>query len=234
VKFKNLPSRKEILADDPLREYFVWWMDHTRRDCDDLRFCLESAERESDLQSFLQERPIVLVQHLGGGHGRWVIPQQRLGAEHVTDFLIGERHSDGFDWQAVELESPAARMFTKAGDPTRALTHAIRQIQDWRAWLLRNQNYASRAKTEGGLGLTDIRPDLPGLILIGRRKENFASTLELRRQMARESNIKIHSYDFLLDNAVGAIWDDLREIEHQSEYHGGESRSRSPATRPHG
>ena len=135
---------------------------------------------------------------MGGGHGRWVIPKKRFGCEYVTDFLIGEKSSIGFEWYAIELESPKAKMFTKAGNPSKTLTHAIRQIQDWRRWLQLNQNYASRPRNESGLGLTDITADLPGLILIGRQANIDESSNGLRRQMVTDSRIKIHSYDWLL------------------------------------
>lgn len=142
---------------------------------------------------------MLLAHQLGGGHGRWVIPKVRLGSQHVTDFILGEKSSIGFEWHAVELESPRAKMFTKIGNPTAALTHAIRQIQDWRAWLQRNQNYAARPKNESGLGLTDIAPTLPGFIFIGRRADISDGTKELRKQMSHDLNIRIHSYDFLCE-----------------------------------
>ena len=88
-------------------------------------------------------------------------------------------------------------MFTKKGNPTKALTHAIRQIQDWRAWLKRNYDYASRERNKRGLGLVDIDSNIPGLILIGRRNSIDPSTHELRRQMVQDLNIKIHTYDTL-------------------------------------
>ncbi|TET71794.1 MAG: DUF4263 domain-containing protein [Candidatus Aminicenantes bacterium] len=198
-------SREDIPANTPLKEFFVWWDNISKKDITALKKLLRTTEKEHDLQEFLQNNPIYLIQHMGGGHGRWVIPKQRLGAEHVTDFLIGERHSAGFEWQAVELENPNAPMFTKQGDPSKQLTHAIRQIQDWRAWLQRNQNYASRPKIESGLGLTDIVSTIPGLILIGRRKETDPITNERRRQMAHDLHINIHTYDFLLESAKGRI-----------------------------
>lgn len=91
-------------------------------------------------------------------------------------------------------------MFTKNGDPTARLTHAIRQIEDWRDWLTRNASYAVR-----DLGLPDIRPDLPGLVLIGRRASVDPATNSLRRQMAVTRKIQIHTYEFLLDNARGRL-----------------------------
>jgi hypothetical protein len=205
MRFFKPCTREEIIADDPLREFFIWWDDISEDDLESLEKVLQSALREQDLQAFLQSNPILLIQHLGGGHGRWVIPMQRLGAEHVTDFVIGHMHSFGYEWQAVELESPKSRMFTKAGDPSKELSHAIRQIQDWRAWLQRNQNYAARPKSKGGLGLTDIVSSIPGLILIGRRSDIDPATNERRRQMVNDLNIQIHSYDYLLSCTRGRI-----------------------------
>lgn len=194
-------SRENALKDDTLRDFFVWWDDISCEDIKMLETTTESAKREEDIQIMLTEKPILIVQHLGGGHGRWVLPKKKLGAEYVTDFIIGERHSFGFDWVAVELESPTARMFTAKGDPTKELTHAIRQIQDWRSWLKSNRDYATRVRNKKGLGLTDIDSNVPGLILIGRRQMVDASTDELRRQMVQDLNITIHTYDFLVDSA---------------------------------
>lgn len=149
--------------------------------------------------------PACLIQHLGGGHGRWVIPRQRLGSEHVTDFLIAHRHSFGFEWQAVELESPLRPMFNKNGDPSQYLNHAIRQMTDWRAWLKTNQSYAARPRSEGGLGLTDIDANTRGLILIGRREHMPPGPAARRRQMVQDLNIDIHSYDYLLDSMRGRL-----------------------------
>jgi hypothetical protein len=146
-----------------------------------------------------------VIQHLGGGHGRWVIPQKRMGAEHVPDFVIGDRHSFGFDWQMVEIESPSAKVFTKSGDPSKTLNHAIRQITDWRSWLKRNQDYASRRREENGLGLVDIASDVKGLIIIGRRANIASSTNERRRQLCSDLKIDIHSYDWVVDILQGRI-----------------------------
>jgi hypothetical protein len=167
--------RGELRGEDSLGDFLVWWNDITHKDADDLEQVLETAarhpkaaERERILQRYLQEHPLLLIQHMGGGHGRWVIPQKRLGAEFVPDFVIGERHTGGFEWLLVELESPTASMFRKDGEPSAELWHALRQITDWRAWLERNRDYATRPRADAGLGLTDISPNSRGLVLIGR------------------------------------------------------------------
>lgn len=198
-------SLAELRRNDPLNDYFTWWDRITPEDINLLTESLDGATREEDIQQFLQQNPNFLIQHLGGGHGRWVIPKQKLGSEHVTDFLIAEKHSFGHEWQAVELESPLKPMFNKNGDPSQYLNHAIRQIQDWRAWLLQNQNYASRLRTESGLGLTNISPNLQGIIFISRRDKLTPRTTELRRQMVADLNIRIHTYDYLVEALQGRL-----------------------------
>jgi hypothetical protein len=172
-------------------------------DADALRDRIDSAEDERAIQRYLEEHPLLMVQHLGGGHGRWVLPQKDLGSEFVTDFVIGEKHSAGYEWCAVELESPRVPMFNQNGDPSRYLNHAIRQIQDWRSWLLRNSDYASRDRSSQGLGLKEITGNVPGLILIARRELVPESTSERRMQMMHDLGIRIHTYDFLVEAVEG-------------------------------
>jgi hypothetical protein len=199
------PSKKQQLEGEPHKESFVWWTEVRRRHVRAFEKCLLNAKREQDVHAFLEMNPITLIQHLGGGHGRWVISKQRLGCEHVTDFIIGERDSSGYEWHAVELESPNVMMFTKAGKPSARLNDAILQILDWRSWLKNNQRYAAAPATENGLDLRQISPNLKALIVIGRRKENEKAA-KRRRQLQENLNIQIHSYDFLLDNARRAAF----------------------------
>jgi len=201
----NPIDRDRIAREDPLGKYIVWWKDFSDKDETDFAACLVRANTEQVIQDFLTQKPILLALQLGGGHGRWVIPQKRLGSEFVMDFILGEKSSIGFEWHAVELENPGAKMFTKSGDQTRELTHAINQIQNWRAWLRENQNYAAKSIDKGGLGLTEISADLPGIIFLRRRADISDSTKSLRWQMAKDSNIKIHTYDYLLDDTRGLI-----------------------------
>src|SRR4051812_12551938 len=100
------------IADSPHPEFFARWDCATFEEVDDYLEVLENAIDERALQAFFHLHRHFLVEHLGGGHGRWAIPQKRLGAEFVADFMIGAAHSLGVDWVAVELESPKAVLFT--------------------------------------------------------------------------------------------------------------------------
>jgi antiviral defense system Shedu protein SduA len=183
-----------------LREFHVRHMGLSVDVITAFQACVNDAADEKPVQTFLEAHPELLVQLLHAAP-RFVLPRHRLGGEFIPDFIVGEHSSDGYDWLMVELENPRLSFFTHAGDPRAQLTHAIRQIQDWRAWLHRNQNYASRPRTELGLGLIDITADVPGIILMGRRALLDSNSNARRRQMASDLKIRIHTYDHLIEVA---------------------------------
>lgn len=201
---KRRPKRLRLSA---LREFEVNHDAITQADVDEFEAVLNTATREADLQQYLAANPGMLVQSLRGGWCRWVIPSPRFGAEHVPDFVVGDYGSLGARWTLVELESPHRRLFTGRGDPAKYLNHASRQITDWRMWLTANRDYAIRPKDEGGLGLTDIDGQVPAWIIIGRRGEEDEQNRRRRVQMGTQSNIEIHTYDWLLDSAQTRVLD---------------------------
>lgn len=166
---------------------------------------LAAAPDERSMQLFLEAVPRLLVQHLSASDGYWIIPQKQLGAEHVTDFLIAEPGSTGLTWYAVELKRPQAKIFTAKGDPSAALTHALRQIDDWRDWLSRNRDYASRPREQSGLGLPDIDPELDGLVIMGRDAQLDPRSDALRRRLQRQHRVRIETYDWLARQAESRL-----------------------------
>jgi hypothetical protein len=201
-------SRSAAVVGDALADAFVWWDDITADDVAHYREVLDAATDERPLQRHLAMCPRLLVQHLGGGHGRWVLPQKRLGAEYVPDFVIGEKSSSGFEWQFVELQSPVARLFvTSSGRLGEQLDEGLRQISEWRRWLADNRDYARRPRSSNGLGLTDVSADDPGLLLIGREADLTEDDRERRRQLDTTYKVRIHTYDWLIRSAEARLAD---------------------------
>jgi len=188
----------------PPSDFETHWDDVTSADVDELERVLDASKGERELQKFFERHPNLLVQHLGGGHGRWVVPQKRLGAEFVPDFVVGELSSIGYHWELVELESPRNRMFLKNGDYSAATNHGVGQVKRWRAWLTANARYARAARDDNGLGLTGIRSNLDGVVLIGRRGVG-GEEAGLRADDLENSRIAIHSYDWLVERARARI-----------------------------
>ncbi len=181
---------------------FVSWDEITRDEVEAFKTDLEAARDEGDMQRSLEAHPRLLTQHLTAGRRSWVIPKKRLGTEHETDFLIAQQASDGFVWYAVELERPQAKMFNKNGDPSAALNHALRQVNDWRDWLSRNLDYATRPRDRSGHNLIDIHSELEGMVIIGRDADLDRRVIASRRQrLERIHRVTIETYDWLLAQA---------------------------------
>lgn len=188
-------------ARNELQEYEVSWDAITAEQVAALEAALGNARNEEDIQRFLSENRVFLVQHLGGGHGRYVLAKPRLGAELVPDFLVAEMSSIGLEWHGIELESPSAKLFKASGEARYQLTHAVQQVMDWRGWLTQNGACARNPKCEDGLGLVGIDADLPATILMGRRGQAFPSNFNVYRRQMKRLHIEIHTYDWLLEQA---------------------------------
>jgi Domain of unknown function (DUF4263) len=205
-------TRAEALKGDDLAAAFVWWDGISDTDVATYRRVLDGARDERPLQRLLASDPILLIQHLRGGHGRWVLSQKRLGSEYVPDFVIGERSSSGFEWYFVELQSPLARLFVpSSGRLSEQFDEGVRQIQEWRRWLEDNRDYARRPRSRNGLGLVDVSPRDPGLLIIGRETDLDEADRQRRRQLDQDLNIRIHTYDWLAREAETRI----RELGHR-------------------
>lgn len=177
-------SRSHILGDayDLATGRFVPFLSAASRAleaaADDLAALLETSPREELLHQFLAKSPQLLSAAFLA-----VVSKPRLGAEHVPDFAYEEAPGR---WLLVEIEPSTPSLFTKKGDPAAALTHAVRQVTDWRAWVNQNIPYAQKAMP--GVHKTT------GLVVIGRTPSDAAA---LKR------------YESALDEIRVVTWDDV-------------------------
>ena len=193
------------LARTHLKDSEASYLIITKQDIDELVSIIENSDKEEDVQQFLQSHPTLLTRYLGGGHGKYCIPKRSLGGMFIPDFLLADLCSIGLSWYAVELENPKARMFNKNGDPSYSLSHAMRQIRDWKDWLKNNLDEARRLRQDKGYSLIGIEPELECLILIGRRRDLDENLRDARRRMNREIHGEIHTYDWLIEQAQGEL-----------------------------
>lgn len=165
----------------------------------DLEEVIESARDERPIQELLQNRP-QLIASLVSGHSRYCIPKARLGGQYIPDFLLAKVDSGGVHWTLVELETPESPVtLASSNDFDRHTRNGLSQIRDWRNWIQDNLDQARRSPADSGLGLIDIRPQAQGLILVGRRRDLRQNAQSLRSQVAEDSRIDIHTYDWLLE-----------------------------------
>lgn len=183
----------------------------------------DQAHNEREVQPFLKKRPLIVRNALNvwAWNHVEVIPEFQFGSEHRADFLI--LSADSGSWHAVfvELKSHRARLFTKAGVPTRSLSIALRQLDDWERWVNRYNNllrdtlsrylkaknipaYCSNPDnhTMAATEITDSKTNLDTYfrVLIGRRAPLTTEDQERRASYSKKDR-EIVTYDRLLDVA---------------------------------
>ena len=174
-----------------------------RSDIELLRATIEKAEDERPIQKLVESHPQLLTS-LVGGEPRYCIPQVRLGAEYVPDFLIGSVDSMGIRWLLVELETPQSDVTLR--DDNQLDKHGrkgVSQVEAWREWLIQNLDYARRSRRDHGLGLSDIRPGGDGLVIVGRRDRLHANSHTVRLPIEEMRRIRVHTYDWWLHQLQG-------------------------------
>jgi hypothetical protein len=167
---------------------------------DRFRDLLDEARDERPLQALLAEHPEMLAGLTVSSHGTFVRPLVRLGAHYVPDFVLVVADSMGLHYTLVELESPRAKVSLNDGQLAAKAREAVKQIEDWREWLKDHLAYAQKPTDQNGLGLPEIRPESPGLVLIGRRDGATHYKSRIVRQRLRErQGISVHTYDWLVE-----------------------------------
>jgi len=166
---------------------------------DDFERILDDASDERPLQELLAALPVLLGPLAKPGGDYWCLDRPELGAEYVPDFLLASITSVGFKWVAIELESPNARMLTKAGLPARKLATALGQVRDWRSWLADNVAYARDER-----GLEDIDGRCEAFVIIGRRSNLDAKQARRYRALSTDG-VTVMTYDRLHDTIRNSI-----------------------------
>jgi len=157
---------------------------------------LNDAADESPLQTFLAAHTQLLTCLLPPGRDAWCWDRPRLGSELIPDFLLCTSNSTGFQWVMVELESPAARVLTRAGLPASKLNQALGQVRDWRSWLRRNIGYA-----RDELAFDGLTAESRAIVLIGRRKSIEPRHAVKWGELSDELT-QVMTYDRLLETSL--------------------------------
>lgn len=202
----NRESYPDGRTDSLLRHF-----DEDRRNFHEL---ISTKPEEAKIQSYLEGHPVILLHAMLDGFypaasTRSVLfAKVGLGGRYEIDFAFCSLNSMGAWWTFVELERSDVPIFTKGGNPSKYLTHAIRQVMDWQAWLV---DYPEYAKSELQKLFKDdtrefyyadyFRRSCNTVIIIGRRANLSPETNRLRIQLRSENpRLEIITYDRLFDD----------------------------------
>ncbi len=184
---------------------------------------LNASRNEREIQPFLKKHILLVRNTLNVWAWNYVdvLAEFPLGADFKADFLIISADSGRWHTVFLELKSHRARLFTKRGVPSRELSLALRQLDDWERWVDRNEAlvrdqlskyfarrrvpaYCSRADrhVSAASEIRDPRTlvDFQFKVLMGRRSQLTDDEQE-RRGSYRMKGRDIVTYDRLLDFA---------------------------------
>ena len=151
---------------------------------------------EEKVHQFLVDFPMFLP--LWYPYENTVFSKLPLGNQHTTDFAHVREDSPGAKWHFIEIEKPCDRLFTKAGNPSAKLTHAMRQLHDWESWYLENRDYVGRHFPFSELRLANIHANPELRLVIGRRAEIGNNERKLMQRLS-DRPIMIMTFDRLAD-----------------------------------
>ena len=116
-------------------------------------------------------------------------PAIGVGTEFRPDFIIREATGE---YILVEIENPKRPLFTKRGDFTADVSHAVQQVEDWQEWMEQNLPTAQRRYPD------IISPR--GLIVIGRCSNLSQKERQklARRNINTRGRLELLTYDDLI------------------------------------
>lgn len=162
---------------------------------------------EEKLHRFFIKYPIFLP--LWKPYDNVVFTKLKLGSQHIVDFAFAREDSPGFSWNFIEIEKPVMKPVTKKGDPSKELSHGVRQLHDWDEWFSNNRSHVAQyfpfQKEVGIIGLAKPKMQL----VIGRRE--FSRT-PIISSLSNHS-FDIMSFDRLMDNVTSPYIDYFKPIK---------------------
>jgi len=141
---------------------------------------------EKELHRFLDENPLMM-----GAHWDSVEAEIRFARLYKADFVLRAIRALP-TVRLVELERASHRLFTKDLHETDEVTHAVQQVSDWMRWWRQNPEHSVVAPSRG------VDPD--GLVVIGRSTHLSNRERETLAHNNQRRNIKVITYDELLDD----------------------------------
>ena len=153
---------------------------------------LDSKARESKLQEFLASHSYFFSGMIDVYSPSPLYAKVKLGHDYEVDFAWLYFDSFGPEWRLVEIENPGSALFTKSGEPSSALSHAMQQARDWCAWVHDHAEYARKLMPQISHPLC--------YIFLGRRKDVTPANREALRKLRydRRSEIVIHTLDWFV------------------------------------
>ena len=161
-----------------------------------LRSLIESQPRETELQAFLEENP-VLITALSSRipEEEVIVSQLPLGADYRVDFaFVTYGATEGTILHLVEIERPGLQLFTNADEFTAEANRAFQQLHDWSLWCDDQRQLLLRMLAPLLTRCSTYHFSLRCYLIAGRRSQ--VSTSRRQNRLTMRANLKRESFDF--------------------------------------
>ncbi len=174
---------------------------------------LDANEKEEVYQQYLEKHTELipcgpfLLNHFT--HFSLIFSKMSIDCMYKSDFFFISKSSAEWNLIFVELEKPSCKLFNKEGTYSQELNKAIKQVDDWQAYFLNNNNKESFKSHPVIKKITSAVPVLYGnpfnfkfILVIGRRQELNDKDLYKRWAALNITNRDryIMTYDSLVEN----------------------------------
>jgi Shedu protein SduA, C-terminal len=164
-------------------------------DAAEFKRMLDSKVREHKLHEFLASHSYFFNRMLDPYVPTSLYSKVKLGHDYEVDFAWLHHDSFGPEWRLIEIEKPSTALFTKAGNASATLTHAIQQTRDWCDWIHQHLEYAQRLMP---------RIKYPFCyVFLGRRDELTPGNKERLKRFRYDhrKELEIHTLDWFVRSA---------------------------------
>ena len=98
---------------------------------------LDRGDGERELQAFLKENPVILLETPMSvlGHPTILLYEFPLGTLYKADFAIIAPYSGAFDIKLIEVEPPKAKIYTKDKVLAQRANKAFEQVTSWKKYI---------------------------------------------------------------------------------------------------
>ncbi|AMD56874.1 hypothetical protein AWN88_00910 [Agrobacterium tumefaciens] len=171
---------------------------------------LDTGDKEQVYQRYLEENTRLIPRDFVQNHGvscKIVLRKPAFGADYKSDFFFLSKSTVLWHAVHIEIEKPSSKYFKEGTNEFHAdFVHAQQQINDWQAWMYRNNEAAFRGAVSALMVPLANNPVEHKYVLVyGRRGEYIGN--EIRRSkiaaLVKSSGIKIMSFDSLAEDLSG-------------------------------
>lgn len=169
---------------------------------------LNSAKNETEIQNYIKNNekwfiPASLFKDYNfGHHDAYLFPEIALGEKYRADYMLLGKNSDGYSIVFIEFEDVNVDYILKTTVAESVnVRKGLTQVKDWKRWMDDNREYFLRSVKISDYGIKIPTSRIYYCLVVSRREKMTLEARELRSQEIYDnSNLKIVSYDRLVDN----------------------------------